>query len=200
MRGLVLPPLLIGGFGFSVWVFGLRADFVWYLFVGLLGILATPVAFFEAALHERSPEAQTLAAGSLLVLVTAAAWLLLGQTIYSLEVFTGRNQAGALSSSVDFMTQVSLRDVVAFLLPLSFPFAGSFWLELRGIRRRWQPLLLLICLPPAMILLGLFRAGAGDANALDVVIVLAASLLIPVANGLAALATRWRERRAEAKG
>jgi len=197
LRGLLLSPLLVGGFHLGVTALSEDSDLVWYLFAGQLALLAVPVAYVESALHARGVKLRAAASCLLLLAITAAAWLLIGQTFYAQGVVAGIDQASALRSSVLVLTKVSLQDAAAYLLPLGLPFTASLLLNLQGVRWRWQSLLLLLCVPPAMILMAAVGGGGGPALKFDLTIVFMSALLIPLANaGAASLARRWRQRSA----
>lgn len=185
LRGLWLPPLLVACFSVLLEVFGLAADLVWYLFVAQLGLLAVPLAYAEAALVGRSKALQTAAGVCLLLLTTGAAWLLLGQTFYAQSVLEGSDQGSAFRASVRVLDNVSLSDTATYLFPLSFPFTAALLFDLQGIRWRWQPLLLSLCVPAAAGLMGTLRDLA-PAKELDLTIVFSAALMIPLAKFAAA--------------
>jgi hypothetical protein len=192
LRGLVLAPFLVFGFEVGVRAVGLHSDLVWYLFAGTAGLIATPLAYLEATLHGRGFKLQALASLLALLPITGLLWLGLGQSVYANEVWVHGNQTGAFDTSTKLITQLTLDDALTCLLPLALPFAASLLMNLLGIRRRWQPWLLLFCLPPAAGLLG----PSGPVVQFALTLVLSLALLVPVATALSdAAASYWARRR-----
>lgn len=201
MRSVLLPPLILVGFGLGSNLLHRSPVGEFFLFAGLVGFMATPVGFVERWLYRSSLAAKAAAAVWLPLALGGVAFFLIAQTVFAMKVFKGGAQELALQAAFEVIKEVPKREAFVFLFPLGFPFTIAALLRWARVRWRWHPLFLaLTSLPLGWLLLLTVESGRRSRREAWTfgLIVLVSSIFLPAASALAAAITRrWRARQSD---